>query len=144
MARDSAHMVEGVAARAQEDQLDGGTGTAIAPKALVYRGYITVGQREVALGIEFRQPGGQALLAHIAKFQARHLLPPVKVARSEIAGRYLTADTGQVQKSSSLPPADPYKQRLLGETARFCTKRTITPGRSAKPAPAETHASIPW
>ncbi|CAE6868734.1 hypothetical protein R75461_08448 [Paraburkholderia nemoris] len=29
-------MVEGVAARTQEDQLDGGPGTAIAPEALVY------------------------------------------------------------------------------------------------------------
>jgi hypothetical protein len=54
LVRDSGHMVEGVAARTHEDLLDGGTDTAIAPKARVYSGYVNVGQREVALGIEFR------------------------------------------------------------------------------------------
>ncbi len=89
-------MVKRVTAGAQKDQLDGGASPAIAPEAFVDRGDIVVGQREVALDIEFRQPGGQAVLSHIAKFQARHLRPPVKVARSQIAGKYITPDFVQV------------------------------------------------
>jgi len=65
-------MIEGVAAGAQKNQLNGSPGAAIAPKALVDRGNVAVGQCEVALHIEFRQAGGQAILSHIAKFQARH------------------------------------------------------------------------
>jgi hypothetical protein len=75
-----ADMIESVATRPQKDQLDRDASTAIAPKMLVDGGNVAVSQREVALHVEFRQLGRQAILPHIAKFQAWHLLPPMKVA----------------------------------------------------------------
>jgi hypothetical protein len=71
-------MVKGMTARPQKDQLNRGTRASVASKARVDRGDIIFGEREVTFDIKFRQPGGQAILSHIAKFQARHVLTPPK------------------------------------------------------------------
>lgn len=63
-----------------ESQLNGGARATIAPETFVDRSYVAVVQREVALDVELRQSRGQAILLHIPKFQAWHLLPPVTVA----------------------------------------------------------------
>ncbi|WP_176155152.1 hypothetical protein [Burkholderia vietnamiensis] len=60
--------------------MNGGARATIAPETFVDRSYVAVVQREVALDAELRQPRGQAILPHIPKFQAWHLLPPVTVA----------------------------------------------------------------
>ena len=84
-------MIESVATRPQKDQLNRNASTAIPPKMLVNGGDVAVSQCEVALHVEFRQSGGQAILSDIAKFRTWHLLPPMKVARSAVAGRYVIA-----------------------------------------------------
>jgi hypothetical protein len=85
-------MVKRMTARPQEDQLNRGTRAPVAPEARVDRGHITLGDREVAFDIKFRQPSGQAILSHIAKFQARHVLTLPQAARSKFAACYVTAD----------------------------------------------------
>ncbi|SDR55201.1 hypothetical protein SAMN05443245_7626 [Paraburkholderia fungorum] len=100
-----ADMIKSVATRPQKEQLDRDAGTAITPKMLVDGGNVAVSHREVALHVEFRQLDWRATLSHIAKFQTWNFLPPIKVARSTVAGGYVIASAFETFRQQLEPIA---------------------------------------
>lgn len=106
---------------AQKYQLDGRASAPIGPKALIEHCDVTVGQCKVPLDIEFRQPHRQPVTSHIAKSQARHLLP-LSRWRDPNRGRICYALSAFAAANECGLVGKPCRQRLSGKPPDFARK----------------------